>query len=83
MSSIPKPRKAGQTGGGGSIGQTSNRVKSSNRGGRPHAGGGGTGKTPGKGSGGGSRAMVFIAFGLLAVPASAIATVVGYVVFGQ
>lgn len=49
--SIPRQRKAGQVGGGGRIGQTSNRGLSSSRGGRPHAGGGGTGKTPGGGDG--------------------------------
>ena len=46
MAGIPKQRKPGQTGGGGRIGQTSNRVKSSGRGGRPHAGGGGAGRKP-------------------------------------
>jgi hypothetical protein len=35
MAKVPQPRKPGQTGGGGRIGQTSNRNKSSNRGGRP------------------------------------------------
>ena len=51
MSGIPRQRKAGQVGGGGRIGQTSNRGLSSSRGGRPHAGGGGGGKTPGGGNG--------------------------------
>jgi hypothetical protein len=59
--SIPKPRRAGQVGGGGRIGQTSNRGLSSSRGGRPHAGGGGTGKTPGgKGCAVVAVAMLFV-----------------------
>lgn len=50
MAKVPKQRTGGQTGGGGRIGQTSNRSASQSRGGRPHAGGGGTGrKPPGKG----------------------------------
>lgn len=44
---IPKQRGPGQRGGGGRIGQTSNRNASSNRGGRPHAGGGGGGSKNG------------------------------------
>lgn len=64
---IPKQRKPGQTGGGGRIGQTSNRVKSSGRGGRPHAGGGGTGRKP-PGSGCAVLALMMLgsAFALLA-----------------
>jgi hypothetical protein len=47
---IPGPRKPGQTGGGGRHGQAGNRSRSQDRGGRPHAGGGGSGrKPPGKG----------------------------------
>lgn len=46
---VPKQRRPGQTGGGGRIGQTSNRGNSSNRGGRPHAGGGGGGGKSGDG----------------------------------
>ena len=41
----PKQRSGGQTGGWG--GQFANRGASVSRGGRPSAGGGGTGKTPG------------------------------------
>ena len=63
---IPKQRKPGQTGGGGRIGQTSNRVKSSGRGGRPHAGGGGTGRKP-PGSG-----CVVLAIMMLATPVGVI-----------
>jgi hypothetical protein len=48
MVKIPKPRKEGQTGGGGRINQTENRNKSQDRGGRPHAGGAGTDKKPKK-----------------------------------
>lgn len=44
MGNVPRQRRAGQTGGGGRINQTSNRAASQNRGGRPHAGGGGTKK---------------------------------------
>lgn len=81
--SVPKQRKPGQTGGGGRIGQTGNRVKSSNRGGRPHAGGGGGGrKPPKKGSGGGSSAMVFLSVALLAVPALAVAGIVAFLAHG-
>ena len=50
MAGIPKPRREGQTGGGGRHGQAGNRHRSSNRGGRPHAGGGGTGNKAGGGS---------------------------------
>jgi len=46
MAKVPQPRRAGQVGGGGRIGHTSNRSASQARGGRPHAGGGGTGKKP-------------------------------------
>lgn len=49
MGNIPRQRKSGQVGGGGRIGQTGNRNASSNRGGRPHAGGAGGGKRPNKG----------------------------------
>lgn len=50
MGKVPKQRKPGQTGGGGRIGQTSNRGGTYGRGGNPHAGGGGSGrKPPGKG----------------------------------
>jgi hypothetical protein len=66
MAKVPQPRKPGQTGGGGRIGQTSNRNKSSNRGGRPHAGGGGTGKKP---PGSGCAVTAFI---ILAAPVGAV-----------
>lgn len=68
--SVPKQRRPGQAGGGGRIGQTSNRVKSSNRGGRPHAGGGGTGRKP-PGSG-----CAVIALVMLGVPPAAIAAMI-------
>lgn len=45
---IPKPRKEGQTGGGGRHGHGDSRAKSWARGGRPSAGGGGTGRKPPK-----------------------------------
>jgi hypothetical protein len=44
MAKIPKQRGAGQRGGAG--GQLSNRGSSYSRGGRPSAGGGGTGRKP-------------------------------------
>lgn len=47
MGNVPKPRGAGQTGGGGRMGQAPNRSASQSRGGRPHAGGGGTGSKGG------------------------------------
>lgn len=43
---VPNPRKDGQTGGGGRVNQTENRDNSSNRGGRPHAGGAGSNEKP-------------------------------------
>lgn len=46
MGKVPKPRKPGQTGGGGRIGHTSNRGGSQARGGNPYRGGGGQGKKP-------------------------------------
>lgn len=49
MAKVPQPRKPGQTGGGGRHGQAGNRSRSQDRGGRPHAGGGGSGKKPGDG----------------------------------
>lgn len=49
MAKVPQPRRPGQTGGGGRIGQTSNRGGSTNRGGNPYRGGAGGGKTPKKG----------------------------------
>lgn len=65
MANVPKPRRAGQTGGGGRLGQAGNRSLSQSRGGRPHAGGGGGGK---KGNGcaivtfGSLGALVFAAY---------------------
>lgn len=50
-SMTPKQRKPGQTGGGGRLGQTSNRVNSASRGGNPYRGGGGSGRKPPTGSG--------------------------------
>lgn len=40
MGNVPKPRKAGQTGGGGRINQSGNRNASRARGGSPTRGGG-------------------------------------------
>lgn len=44
----PKQRKPGETGGGGSVSQTENRLKSTDRGGNPYKGGAGTKKKPTK-----------------------------------
>lgn len=44
---VPKPRKPGQTGGGGYRNQGPSMGRSVSRGGRPHAGGGGGGKKGG------------------------------------
>lgn len=48
MPKIPGQRKEGETGGGGRIGQTENRVKSKDRGGDPYKGGAGKDKKPKK-----------------------------------
>jgi hypothetical protein len=48
MVKIPKPRKEGETGGGGPLGQAPNRSTSQDRGGRPHAGGAGKEEKPAK-----------------------------------
>jgi hypothetical protein len=45
---IPKQRKAGETGGGGPINQSENRVKSTDRGGNPYKGKAGKKKKPEK-----------------------------------
>jgi hypothetical protein len=69
----PKPRKEGQQGGRG--GHSKNRELSGRRGGSP-----GARKPPKKGSGGGSKAMVFLAFLLLVLPASLMALLVGFII---
>lgn len=48
MPKIPEQRKPGQTGGGGKLGQTENRVKSEDRGGKPYEDGAGDDKKPKK-----------------------------------
>jgi hypothetical protein len=48
MPKIPNQRQEGQVGGGGRINQTENRVKSEDRGGKPHRGGAGDDKKPKK-----------------------------------
>lgn len=45
---IPDQREPEQTGGGGNINQTENRLKSTKRGGNPYKGGAGEGKKPNK-----------------------------------
>jgi len=67
MSGIPRQRKAGQVGGGGRIGQTSNRGLSSSRGGRPHAGGGGGGMKPPKDDGWSCAVTALAGLGLIGV----------------
>ncbi len=48
MPKIPNPRKPEQKGGEAHLRQPTNRSKSQDRGGRPHAGGAGDGKKPKK-----------------------------------
>lgn len=78
VAKVPQPRKAGQTGGGGRIGQTGNRNASSNRGGRPHAGGGGSGKKP---PGNGCVVLAFAMAGGAALAAYGVYEAVRGVVF--
>lgn len=45
---IPKQRKAGEKGGGGPVNQTENRLRSTDRGGKPYRGKAGEDKKPKK-----------------------------------
>lgn len=73
MPDIPQQRRQGSKGPkGGRGGHSKNRELSGRRGGSP-----GASKPPRKGSGGGSKAMVALAAGMLAVPVTGI----GYVAY--
>lgn len=71
MAKIPGPRKPGQTGGGGRLGHLGSRGLSGDRGGRPHAGGGGTGRKPPK------KGCAVLALAMVSVPVGALAAL-GY-----